>query len=95
MCRLLLNRHLLLQPEFEALIVDESDTSITLAGVEQWVCSCLVSTPAYFALDITALTRLYHSAIDFNGLFGIEIIIAIFIGCGPSPSLLAISLFHR
>ena len=45
----LLDCHLLLEPELEALVVNESNRSGAVARVEKWVGAGLVSAPAYFA----------------------------------------------
>jgi len=58
--------HFLLEPVFEALIMDISHWSIALATIEKRVfyCGCIV--PANFALNIRACNRVDHSAIDLD-----------------------------
>ena len=76
---LLLDSHFLLQPEFEALVVNESDRAFAFAGVEQWISLRLLATPANFALHIVPFPRLDNPTVDLNSFFLVEIVVAIFV----------------
>ena len=57
--------------------MDESYRTITLARVEQWIGASLIATPAYFALNFTAVLLLDDAAVNLNGLFRIELILTV------------------
>ena len=100
--RLLLNCHFLLQPELEALVVDETHGAIALARVEEGVDARLITAPADFALDFATVLLLDHTTINFDCLLRIELILAIVIAIAGTTSPISslgrsypISLFDR
>jgi len=59
--------HLLLQPVFEAVVVDVSDRPITLAGIQEGILDGGVGLPADFALDIS-VALVCSSALNLDAL---------------------------
>ena len=74
--RLLFDLHLLLQPVFEAIIMDIAHGTITFTGVQQRISAGLLSTPANLTLNL-AVVAIYHSAVDLNILLSIELILTL------------------
>lgn len=88
---LLFNRHLLLEPELEALVVDEAHGTVALARVEQRVGPCLLAAPADLALDFNAIfiQLLDDATVDLNGFLCVELVLTVLVAlqqAGPIGS---------
>ena len=55
----------------------------------------LLSAPAHFALDLTALNRLNYSTVDFDSLLSVELIFTVFVESVTALLISAVSLLNR
>ena len=79
MVALLFHGHLLLQPEFQALEMDETHRAIAFARIEKWVFFCLLISPADLALNFCSVfcVRTDHTAVNLNRLFFVVLVFTV------------------
>ena len=79
--RFFFGSHFLLEPKFEAFVVDEANWAVTTTRVKERIFASLLITPAHFALDFSAvgLYRLDHPTVNFDCFLFIEFVFAVIV----------------